>query len=938
MLPPQAADDFIGRTSELDEISAFLDDVRGGPAALVVEGPAGIGKTSLWDAGLTLARSQEYRVLVSRPTEPEASLSFAGLGDLFEDALDEVSAELPDPQREALEVVLMRREAEDLPPSELAVSLGVRGVIAALAVNTPVIVSVDDLQWLDPSSARFLDFALRRLPSARVGLLGSVRSDERPGLIPSLEQAFPDGRVSRVVVGGFAPAEFIQLIRSRLGTDFTRSTLVRIRDSCGGNPLHGLELARALLRSGRSPDPSLPLPVPEGLRQLIMDRLSDLAPDVRELLLVASITSDPSTGLLARLGWSMPQLDSLLAIGVERGVLEVFDGRIRFVHPLLATVLCSDQPVEEIRGLHRRLADAVTNGEDRARHLALGAEGPDEGVAATLEDAAILVRRRGAPAAAAELVEHAARLTPSNRPEKTRRRVIAAAEYHLDAGDAARSRELLEHLVPDLPHGAVRAVALQRLGWARYHDDSWTSAARLFEEARKEASGEPGLEASITLDESLASLLAGDVGASADQAKRALEQAVRHGEPGLIAEATSVAGSIDFLLGRGVPGDLMERAVEMETWRRPRPTMKQPSVALGILLKWSDDYERAHSLLDRARRRIVEDGNYRSLPFVLFHLSELESWTGDWELAHAHAEEGHQIAVDLGQVAGQSFCLYAKALVHALRGLVQAARNEAEEGLTLSERSGAVPAQSLLRGVLGFIDLSLGDVERASAPLGLLAEGVTATGIFEPGVLRFLGDAIETMIARGELETAERLTRALAARSKELGRPWGSAVAARCDGLVAATRGDPTRAVRSLEAALGHLEKVTLPFEHARTLLALGGVLRRDRKRRAARETLERSLAGFESLGAPLWADRARWEASRIGGRAPTSLALTPTEDRIAMLVAGGAKNQEVANELFLTIKTVEWHLSQIYRKLGVRSRTELARWMSSREPPASSP
>jgi predicted ATPase len=195
MLPPHAAHDFIDRTSELDEISAFLDDVRGGPAALVVEGPAGIGKTSLLDAGLTLARSHEYRVLVSRPTEAEASLSFAGLGDLFEDALDEVSAELPDPQREALEVVLMRREAEDLPPSELAVSLGVRGVIAALAVNTPVIVSVDDLQWLDPSSARFLDFALRRLRSARVGLLGSVRSDERPGLIPSLEQAFPDGRV-----------------------------------------------------------------------------------------------------------------------------------------------------------------------------------------------------------------------------------------------------------------------------------------------------------------------------------------------------------------------------------------------------------------------------------------------------------------------------------------------------------------------------------------------------------------------------------------------------------------------------------------------------------------------------------------------------------------------------------------------------------------------
>ena len=926
----------VGRTSELAELAGFLDIVWDGLAGLLVEGPAGIGKTALLDAGLDHARARGFRVLVSRPAQPDVSLSLAGLVDLFEDVPSEAWDQIPAPQRSALDAALLRTTSTEAPTDQLALSLGARGVLQALSRSSPVIVAVDDLQWLDGSSVQVLSYAMRRLRTAPVAFIGSLRSEEGSGLVSSLTRGFPDARFRRLDVPGLLEADLIRMIRDRLDTNLPRSILLKIHGSSAGNPLHALELTMAVLRSDEPSDPGRPLPVPTGLRELIQDRLSMLDPDVRDLLFVASYASDPDPALLQRLGWSSPRLGPLLASAEVAGVLETAHGRLRFVHPLLATVLRSDRSADEIRATHRRLAEAVSDLEERARHLALGAEGPDEDVAATLEEVAGSVRRRGAPTDAGELFEHAARLTPTERRDDGRRRTIAAAECYLDAGDAPRSRELLEGLVADLPHGTVRAVVLQRLGWARYHDDSWTAAAELFEQARNEAGGDPGLEISVTLDESLARLLSGNVAEAAEHARAAVDQAERDGQPSALAEASAVAGSIDFMLGKGVPGDLMDRAVEMETWRRTRPTLKQPSVAMGILLKWSDDYERAHSLLERARQRMVEQGNERSLPFVLFHLAELECWTGDWQLAQAHAEDGDRIALDFGQPPGRSFCLYAKALVHALRGHTDAARNEADEGLALSERSGAVPASTLLRGVLGFIDLSLGDLDRASQHLGMLAEAVLATGIFEPGVLRYLGDAIETLVATGDLEPAASLTQALASRSGELGRPWGSGVAARCDGLIASVRGDGGRAVRSLEDSVRYLESVRLPFELARSFLALGNVLRRDRKRRAAREALQRSLGGFESLGAPLWAERARQELSRISGRAPAPLELTPTEERVARLVAGGAKNQEVADELFITLKTVEWHLSQIYRKLGVRSRTELARWMATQEPPAS--
>jgi tetratricopeptide (TPR) repeat protein len=735
-MSPTDAVAIIGRSVELARLRAILDELPSGPLAALLEGPPGIGKTALWREAVAEATSRDYRVLASHPAQPDAELSFATLGDLLETVdLDDLAG-VPEPQRRALDVALRRELANDDPVDPLALGIGLRGALRELARVGPVVIAIDDLHWVDPASASALDFACRRLEAEPIGVVGTIRSDaEAPGGWPV--GAFPVAKLNRIAVEGLPPEEFARVVRSALETELPRELLGRIYRTSAGNPLHGAELSRALLDAEVLPGPEEPLPVPTDLHELLEDRLRGLPDDARDILAVAALVSEPTIDLLHRVGRTPDAVDAALLAASERGAIKAERGRIRFTHPMLVAVVASDLAPEDRRRIHRLLAGEDLETEERARHRALGSEGPDEETAAAVEEAARSVRLRGAPAAAAELCEQACRLTPSDRKDDARRRVIAAAEYHLDGGNTRRARELLEELTAELPPGRARAVAVQRLGWVRYHDDSWTAAARLFEEARADAADDSGLEASISLDASLASLLGGDVRTASDDVHRALEQARSGGDDSLIAEASAVAASIDFLSGSGVPGEVMDRALAMETWRQPRPTLKQPSVALGILLKWSDDYERGRALLSRAHRKMIETGNERSLPFILFHLAELDCWAGDWGAAEEHAEQGLGIASDMRQDVGRAFCFYARALVHALRGRLDDARSDAQAGLAHADRSGAVPAGVLNHSVLGFVELSTGEMGRAADHLVPLADDVTEVGIYEPGVLRY---------------------------------------------------------------------------------------------------------------------------------------------------------------------------------------------------------
>jgi len=423
-------------------------------------------------------------------------------------------------------------------------------------------------------------------------------------------------------------------------------------------------------------------------------------------------------------------------------------------------------------------------------------------------------------------------------------------------------------------------------------------------------------------------MVAGDIAGAAARARHAATLAVVAGDAALATEARTAVANAEFLLGEGDGDEEMaelEQAVRSETWRRPRSTLHQPSVALGVLLKWTDRLDQARTTLLRARDRFLRDGRERSIPFLLYHLAELECWAGNLDEAERHAAQASDVAVRTGQEAIRPFTLFATGLVHAIRGRIDDARRDAASGLKLARETSAAQATVLHHSLLGFVELTVGDPAAAHRALAPLVEGVLEVGLHEPGVLRYAGDAVEAMIGVGDVDRAAAFLDRFEDRARELRRAWPVAVSARSRGLLAAAHGDLSSATTSFRNALELYEELGHPLELGRTLLASGALERRMRQKAPARRSLERALELFQRLGAPPWGDRARAELSRISGRAPTPFDLTPTESKVADLVSAGATNQEVAARLFMSPKTVEWNLSRIYRKLGVRSRTELA-------------
>jgi DNA-binding CsgD family transcriptional regulator len=346
---------------------------------------------------------------------------------------------------------------------------------------------------------------------------------------------------------------------------------------------------------------------------------------------------------------------------------------------------------------------------------------------------------------------------------------------------------------------------------------------------------------------------------------------------------------------------------------------------------WTDELDAARSTLTDIEKRCRDGGDEGSLAVILFMLALLECWAGAWSEAGLYADESGTITVWTGQQPYRALALSVKALVEAHRGQEQAARTAAEEGLELARQSGLKQAGQFNLSALGFLELSLGNAEATDRLLRPLAEGALDAGIGEPGMLRFLPDEIEALIALGEAERARSLLQPFLARSEKLGRSWALAAAERARGLLAASQGELPEALAAFDRALEYHAALEEPFELGRTLLAQGQALRRTKKWRLARDSLGRSLAMFEQLGAALWADKARAEIARVGGRAPGPAGLTPTEQRVADLVASGLTNREAAHALFLSVSTVEANLRRIYQKLDVRSRTELSRKLAER-------
>jgi DNA-binding CsgD family transcriptional regulator len=876
----------VGRDAEL----AVLDEVLGSGRAqtLVISGEPGIGKTTVWEAGVARAQRAGARVLVARPTESEAGLAYAALTDLLADVADAVAPRLAPPRARMLRVALLLEEPGESPADPRAVGLAVRDTLAALAQEPGgLVVAVDDAQWLDAASLAALEFALRRLPEdAAVTTLVSRRGG-----------GDWEGAV-RLELEPLSVGALFRIVRERLGQPVSLPLMRRIHEATGGNPFYALELARRSVERGS-------LSLPRSFATAAQERLADLPEDTRASLLEVAALSDATVELV--------QLDTLDA-AFAADVLELRGRRIRFAHPLIRSAVYAAATPAERREVHRALAGRVA-GEERARHLALSTAGPSAEVAAALEEAARSVADRGAAQTAVELAELALDHTP---PDGRSASTVLVASYRFRAGDPAGARALLEPLVAQLDGDAL-AEALILLAWTR--EDDFDAAARLCEQALA-ATGDHRLATESHLRRAEIQLAQGKLDRALEDGRQAVARADALGDPALLTRALSYLSHFQTLAGTVEPG-LLERALELERSLGRTTAYYGPVTVLGLRLMCADRLGEARRELERACDAATAAGEETARAALLVHLAQVETRAGEWQRADRRAGEATLLAEQLGLRQIESGALTVTASIAALTGRVDDARAAAQASLAASRGAHDVIFEVQSAAVLGFLELSLENAPAADAHLRELPGIYRRIGYGNPGAAPSVPDAIEAAISVGDLERAQDW---LAELDRDVSDPWSRGVAARCRGLLAAAAGEKAIAQAELERAVEEHAASENVFERGRSLLALGELYRRTNQRRRARETLDAARTLFERLGAPIWAERARRELGRIGGRGPRSDTLTATEARVAELVARGRTNREVAALLVVSERTVETHLTHVYRKLGVRSRTELAR------------
>jgi DNA-binding CsgD family transcriptional regulator len=903
----------IGREEELDTIEAFLARLDDGPAALVLAGEPGIGKTILWEAGLRRARARGARVLACRGVEAEASFAFAALSELLAGAFDEAAPALAHPRRRALEVALLLAEPGELVPETLVIGLAVLDVLRVLAEAAPVVVAADDLHWLDASSAAVLNVALRRLRGERIGLLATLRAGP-DATVPEL----PDARVERMPLAALSLGALHHLLRERLGLDLRRPALARVHEASGGNPFFALELGRELLRLDLPPRADRALRVPRSLHEMLGGRLARLPGPTLDVLVRAAALARPTVELIG----GEEEVAAALADAAREGVVELHATQVRFAHPLLASICYERASPERRREVHAALAAVVTDVEERARHLALATTGPDEAVAGELEAAAEVAAARGATAGAAELAELAAERTACDR-DAARRRRLRAAEFHHFAGDRARAEAILQRLLDDASPGLERADLLFAL--ASIWRTDLPVQMELCNEALAEAGDDDRRCARILASRAWVHHLSADSGAGLSDARTALERAERVGEPELLATVIARLAQVEDWTTNVTPG-LLERGAEIEERNGlVLDYRSSPSFYLSRHLTRLGRLDRARELLAGFEADAAARGDEGTRVNALWHEALLEWHAGRWPLALEHATRAHELSLEVWTQASSSWTGRVKALIEIDLGLVAEARRSAAEGLAFAEEGSNKTFVILIRGVLGRIELVLGNVPAAAEHLSELPAQLLAAGLNDPAQPVW-PDAIETLVALGELDRASSYLEAFERNARQLASPYALEAAARCRGLLTAAAGDVRGGIDELERAVAAVPAPEWLLERARTLLALGSLRRQAQKKRPAREALEQAVRILDELGAPLWAEKARAELRRISGRQPAATdGLTETELRVAELAMQGRTNREIAAELFMGVSTVEMHLTRVYRKLGVRSRTALA-------------
>ncbi|HEY5430025.1 MAG TPA: helix-turn-helix transcriptional regulator, partial [Solirubrobacteraceae bacterium] len=540
--------------------------------------------------------------------------------------------------------------------------------------------------------------------------------------------------------------------------------------------------------------------------------------------------------------------------------------------------------------------------------------------------AAELARSRGAPDAAAELIELALRHTLPAEHEARAERRLQAASLHLDAGGRDRAAELLHELLDGPAPDRLRAHGLRLRAALECHSQGFAVALRSATAALEPAAGDPSLAAAIELDVAFYLVGVGDVGGGLRHAEAAVGRAELPGaDVGVLADALAVVTMVGFLAGDGPARERLDRALALEERDRPRSLFTSPRYIAALIALWTGRPRDAVRTLLELRAERIERGVESDIPMFTLYLVWAYLDLGETDRAAGIAAADTAAVALLGDRWLAALTLSARALVDARRGEIAAARERADQALTQLTELEMWTGTVWPRWALGFAELSAGDPAAAHAALEPLTATLPSLGLVDPAGLAFLPDEIEALIALGELDRAQPLIELLRRLGVAHRRTWAIAAAARGRGILATARGDLDEAIPALEEALAAHDQVEMPFERARTLLALGRACRRRKRWSAARAALREALGLFEQTGAQLWADAARGELARAGERTADPTQLTATERRVAELAASGLSNQEVAERAFLTVKGVEANLTRAYRKLGIRSRAGLS-------------